>query len=267
MPSPFPGMNPYLEQPTGWKDFHTRFIPAAAAVISQQVRPRYFVKIEEHLYIHEPSASERFPLGRPEISLHTHPRTPPAITGTPSVTVAPAQVGLLAVVAEEIVPYLEIIDRNNREVITVVELLSPANKDNGPNREQYLSKMSQLLSSNTNVVELDLLRGGPRMPWDRLPPCDYYALVSRPAARTAMPPSADIWPIQLRQPLPTIPIPLRPGESEATLELQPLLHRIYDDADYGLYLYATPPEPRLSPEDDAWARELLAAAGVVLSGS
>ena len=259
MPSPFPGMNPYLEQPAAWKDFHTRFIPLAASIISRQIRPRYFVKIEEHLYIHEPSAQERFALGRPELSVHTHAGTPSVLPSSGSLATAPGRVGLLTGVTEETVPYLEILDRDNREVVTVVELLSPANKDNGPNREQYLSKMTRLLASKTNVVEIDLLRGGPRMPWDRLPACDYYALVSRADARTAHPPWADVWPVGIRQPLPDVPVPLRGGESEASLELQGLIHQIYDDADYGLYIYATPPEPRLRSDDAAWAAGILNA--------
>lgn len=262
MPSPFPGMNPYLEQPAAWKDFHTRFIPAAAAVIGRQVRPRYFVKIEEHLYIHEPPARRRFPLGQPEVSVHTHRGTPPVVPAGGPVAVAPGRVGMPAPVAEETVPYLEVIDRDNREVVAVVELLSPSNKETGPNRDQYRAKMQRLLASRTAVVEIDLLRGGPRMPWAGLPACDYYAVVSRPDARSADPPQADIWPVRLREPLPRVPVPLRPGDAEASLDLQLLVHQLYDDADYGLYVYATPPEPRLRPDDAAWARGVLAGAGI-----
>src|SRR5438093_9304470 len=70
MPSPFPGMNPYIERPDVWKDFHDSFIPAAREVLIPQIQPRYFARIEEHLFIHEPSAKERFPLGRPDLSVH-----------------------------------------------------------------------------------------------------------------------------------------------------------------------------------------------------
>src|SRR5207237_964448 len=104
--------------------------------------------------------------------------------------------------------------------ITVVELLSPANKAAGPNRDHYLAKVRRILASKTNFVEIDLLRGDPKMPWDRLRECDYYAIVSRHAARTTDDPHADLWPLKVRDPLPTIPIPLRPGEPEPTLDLQ-----------------------------------------------
>src|SRR4051794_37770421 len=56
MPSPFPGMNPYLEQEDVWHDFHERFLPTAAEVIGAQVQTGYIVKIDEHVYVHELSA-------------------------------------------------------------------------------------------------------------------------------------------------------------------------------------------------------------------
>src|SRR6266540_2380109 len=177
MPSPFPGMNPYLERVEVWHDFHTRFIPAAAAVIGKLVAPKYFTKIEEHLYVHEPSAAERFSLGRPEISIHprTSAGTSFSSTGSSATAVAsPSPVGMPTDVDFERVRYLEIRDRFNREVVTVLELLSPSNKYAGPDRSQYVSKVKRILESQTNLIEIDLLRGGPRMSWSRLPPCDYY---------------------------------------------------------------------------------------------
>src|SRR5262245_20610620 len=73
MPSPFPGMNPYIERPDVWNDFHDSFIPAARELLTPQLLPRYYVRIEEHLFIHEPTANERFPLGRPDLSVHPSP--------------------------------------------------------------------------------------------------------------------------------------------------------------------------------------------------
>ncbi len=95
------------------------------------------------------------------------------------------------------------------------------------------------------------------MPWDRLPQCDYYAIVSRYAERQGGNPYAAIWPLGVRDPLPTIPIPLRPGEAEPTADLQALLHRIYDAGGYNMFLYESDPEPRLSVSDAVWAVQLL----------
>ncbi len=69
MPSPFPGMNPYLEQDDAWHNFHQQFIPLVGQMIVPQVRPSYIVKVEEHVFIHERSAVEREFLGRADVSV------------------------------------------------------------------------------------------------------------------------------------------------------------------------------------------------------
>ena len=235
MPSPFPGMNPYLERPDVWNDFHDSFIPALRAALAPQLRPHYYARIEENLYIHEPTAKERFPIVRSRIAMPV-------------------------VVEEERLPYLEIRDRLNNEAVTVVELLSPSNKASS-GRDQYLAKVRRILASRTNFVEIDLLRGHEKMPWDRLPACDYYALVSRYADRQNRDPRADFWPLGVRDPLPTIPVPLRPEEAEPTIDLQAMLHRVYDTGGFSMFLYAADPEPRLSAADAAWAAQLLRPPG------
>jgi hypothetical protein len=152
--------------------------------------------------------------------------------------------------------YLEIRDRDTRAIITIVEFLSPSNKSTGPDRDQYLAKRRQVMRARVNLVEIDLLRGGPRMPWQGMPECDYCVVVSR-AGRW---PRAGLWPIRLRERLPEIPIPLRPEEADARLDLQQLLHRVYDAAGYCYYIYTGQPEPALSAEDAAWASQLVASA-------
>lgn len=219
MPSPFPGMNPFLEQERAWNDFHESFMPAARDAIAAQVCPHYIAKINEHLVIHE---------------LPEHPRRLPAVD-------------------VERLSFIEIRDRDGWQLVTVIELLSPANKYAGPDREQYLAKRGQLLASAVHFVEIDLLRGGPRMPMENLPECDYCVLVSRVQTR----PDAGVWPIRLREPLPPIPIPLRPPHADAQLDLQQLLHRIYDAAGYEDYIYHGHPQPQLSAEDAAWARQFV----------
>lgn len=254
MPSPFPGMNPYIGCPDVWNDFHDTFIPLVREVLAPQVRPRYYIRIEEHLYIHEPSAGERFPLGRPDLSLHAAPQAVPAAGGT--AVAAPASVGMPAEVEVERFPYLEIRDRADGPAVTIIELLSPVNKA-ASGRDQYRAKVRRVLASTTNFVEIDLLRAHEKMPWKELPACDYYAIVSRHADRQGDDPRAGLWPVKLREHLPTVPIPLRPGEPEPLLDIQSLLHRIYDTADYHLFLYEFDPEPRLSASDAVWAAQLL----------
>jgi hypothetical protein len=218
MPSPFPGMNPYLEHDDAWHDFHKHFMLVASEILNSQLLPRYFSRLGVHVYIHELEEDLRQPM-----------------------------------VDVERLSFVEIRERQNRELITVLELLSPSNKRLGSDRDQYLAKQTTLLSSTANFVEIDLLRGGPRMPWLDMPSCDYCVVVSRAEER----PHAGIWPIQLRERLPIIPVPLRSGEPNATLDLQEMVNRIYDAAGYEFYVYMGSPEPPLSPEDAAWAREFL----------
>jgi hypothetical protein len=140
MPSPFPGMNPYVERASVWHDFHERWIPLAADLIGAQVLPRYFVRIDEHMYIHELASEERRFIDRGDILV---PTLAPGVSPASQVLEAPAEVRL-PVADTECLSFLEIRDRDSRELVTVVELLSPSNKYAGPDREQYLVKALQL---------------------------------------------------------------------------------------------------------------------------
>lgn len=252
MPSPFPGMNPYLEQDDAWHDFHERFSPVCAELLTLQVRPNYIVKIDEQLYIHELAGQARRFLGRSDVGLARSESTS-ALGSDVTLLEAPVQGNLPAAVDIERLSFVEIRDRHNRELITVIELLSPTNKRVGPDRDQYLAKRKRLINSRVHLVEIDLLRGGPRMPTEGLPDCDYCVLVSRMEAR----PRVGIWPIRLRDRLPGIPIPLRAPDRDARLDLQDVLHRIYDAAGYEDYIYGGAPEPPLSADDAAWTRQFV----------
>lgn len=218
MPSPFPGMNPYFEQAGIWQDFHSEFLSMLRRYLAPQIAPDYIVQWE--------------PVGLLE---------------------APAEVHLPTQDVER-VRFLAVRDRRGRELVTVIELLSPSNKRAGEDREQYLSKRRELLRSPAHLVEIDLLRGWKAMPADDRPGGEYAysVLVSRAERR----PSADFWPIGLRDRLPVIPVPLRsPGEA-AGVDLQEVLHRTYDGPGYEHFLYEGSPEPPLSESDSAWAKSL-----------
>jgi hypothetical protein len=260
MPSPFPGMNPYLEQPAVWQDFHQRLVTHISEKLSGQVRPLYYVKIEESVFVHEPSGDERRKLlGRPDVSLF---KNQPLETGGVAIAEA-AGTEIAALIARlpdhdvEKHSYVEIRDRQSQDLVTMIEVLSPSNKQYGPDREQYMSKRALLLHSHVSVVEIDLLRGGPRLPLTGVPPCDYCCMVSRPAMR----PEVQVWPTSLRDRLPTIPIPLSGPNPDATLNLQELLHEVYDAAGYEDYIDGSPPESPLSESDSAWAKPLLTSTG------
>jgi hypothetical protein len=162
---------------------------------------------------------------------------------------APAEVQLPAQDLERVL-YLEIRDRKGRELVTVIELLSPSNKRPGEDREHYLAKRRESLRSPAHLVEIDLLRGWAPMPAEDRPSGDYSVLVSRAERR----PTADFWPIRLRDRMPVISVPLRLPDNDARIDLQEVLHRAYDGPGYEHFIYDGTPEPPLSTEDAAWAR-------------
>ena len=253
MPSPFPGMNPYLEQAELWQDFHLEFLPAIRRHLVRQLGSRYIVKLEEHLYIHDLPPEPRYMIGRSDVSVALS-EDEPHVRGEVSVGVldAPAKVQTPDLDIER-VPFLEIRDRTGRELITVLELLSPSNKKSGEDREQYLAKRRELLRSDAHLVEIDLLRGGVPMPLKNRPECDYSVMISRVPHR----PDADLWGILLANRLPRVPIPLRAPDEDAQLDLQAILDEVYDSAGYANYIYNGEPDPPLDPAGTEWARQFL----------
>ena len=256
MPSPFPGMNPYLEQDVIWHDFHERFLPAAAAKLTAQLLPRYIVLIDENVYLHDLSSEVAIRAGRPDLSVTEWPGRGERAAAT-GLLEAPAQ-ALLPEFDAEGESFLEIRDRQGRQLVTVIELLSPTNKRAGSSREQYLAKRAKLLRSTVHLVEIDLLHGGPPMPFAERPAGLYSVLVSRAGQR----PRADFWPFGLRDPLPTVPIPLRPDDQDARLDLRSILDRVYDESGYAHFVYDYEPDPPLEDRDVAWAHGVIARGEV-----
>jgi hypothetical protein len=244
-------MNPYLEQNDSWEDFHHNFMTRAQEQLSGQVGSNYLVKIEVRLLLHELSAQERRFIGRADVGV-TGQRGPAASAPSGSAAAAPVRLQLPAVEIERH-SFIEIRDRRNRRVVTVIELLSPSNKMPGSDRDDYLAKRRQVLAGMTHLVEIDLRRGGTRPTPPQLPPCDYFVLLSRYEQR----PNLDFWPISLRNRLPLIPVPLLTPDPDVMLDLQAVLDQTYDAADYGKYIYGEMPEPPLRDEDAAWAQQFV----------
>ena len=264
MPSPFPEMNPFLENPDVWSTFHTRMLSEMADRLSEQVRPDYLVHMEAHLWIHEriedeeDRASRKRLLGRGDVAISERSvevqRGAASSKAQTAVLPAPLRVRIHQVDIQR-QRYLEIRDRKNRELVAVIELLSPVNKKPGPDREQYLTKRFEILASPAHFVEIDLLRGGSPMPDHDRPEGSYGVLVSRAEER----PDADFWPIGLREPLPLIPVPLRQA-SRATLDLQAILHQVYDRGTYAEEIYDRDPDPPLDVGDLNWVKQLIPSA-------
>ena len=152
---------------------------------------------------------------------------------------------------------------DSREAVTVIELLSSTNKRSGRGRTLYQRERQDVLGTETNLVEIDLLRAGEPMPAyiqappGGMPPGGYRILVARGRQR----PNADIVPFTVRQPIPDFPLPLLPEDDEPPVSLQRVLHALYDELSYDLLVdYHASPAPPLNAEDAAWADRLLRAA-------
>ena len=223
--------------------------------MGKQLVPDYIVKIDEHVYVHDLAGEPRRFAGRADVAVGPTPGREGTRPGG-GVIEAPATLEMPEVDTERLA-FVEVRDRRSRELIAVVELLSPSNKRAGRHREQYLAKRGQLLAGDVHYVEIDLIRGGPPMPPGDRPDCSYSVLVSRAERRSR----ADFWPIGLRDPLPVIPVPVRHPDPDARLDLQEILHRIYDSAGYHYSIYDGRPEPPLAAEDAAWAASLVPSPG------
>jgi hypothetical protein len=251
MPSPFPGMNPYFEQPGVWKGFHTSFLIRLADALTPQANPRYFVNVEQSVYI-DRGEDERELLGYADatVTRNLEPATSP--TGGIATLEAPETGTVRYGAVKKTHRWLTVRDTATRRVVTVIELLSPSNKMGG-NRGEYLRKRRRVLRSTAHLVEIDLLRGGPRMPTGGVRASDYRIVVSRRPDR----PRVQVWPVGLREPIPVIPIPVRTGEQDLRLELKPLVDEVYDKGGYRFHLYGTPPDPPLLPADAEWAQQFV----------
>ncbi len=243
-------MDPYLEHPDLWPDVHNRLIAALGDELSQKLRPLYYVALEERTYLEEPG--ELALVGHPDLSVVARGgSSESARQSTRSPTVVEVELPI-ALTARE--TYLEVRSVPDGEVVTVIELLSPGNKRVGTGRSAYLKKRDVILSTRTNLVEIDLLRAGDRMPTvGPLIRSDYAILVSRAYRR----PKADLIAFGVRDSIPELPVPLRPREEEPKVDLGRVLHALYDRAGYDLRIdYRGSAVPPMDPEDAAWAAGL-----------
>jgi Protein of unknown function (DUF4058) len=261
MRPPFPGMDPWLEHANLWLDLHNSLITAIRDAIVPKVAPNYYVGIEQRTYESRPGAA--IYLGRPDVGITWTGRTESQggsgeakSSNGPGVLELDVEVPVTEHVDEW---YLQVREAKRGKLVTVIEVLSPTNKLRQPGRKQYLRKRDKIFDSRTSLVEIDLLRAGKVMPIS-IPSVvkgDYRILVSRGKSR----PRARLYVFGLRQPIPDIPIPLLPRDAEPTLDLNTVLHDLYDRARFDLRLdYAQPaPPPALSEEDVAWSREIVSS--------
>jgi hypothetical protein len=279
MPSPFPGMDPYLEAPDIWPDFHDALATEIRAELNQALPAPYYARLEmrPEVGIVDEGKSRRRII--PDIAVVRPIR--PAKPGGAGVAVLDRprrDVSNSLEITLEGEPirhhFVEVRDSSRgHKLVTLIEILSPSNKRPGPDRDAYRAKQGEVLGSDASLIEIDLLRGGEHvMPNLNLsafvaqiePPPDYLVLISRAWKRGAGGGGYVVFPCGLREWLPCVSVPLKEDEDEVLLDLQFVANRAYAGGPYlkGAVDYAKPPDPPLPPQDAAWAEELLRARGL-----
>lgn len=260
MELPFPGMDPYLEDPTIWPDVHNSLIIAIRDQIQARLDPRYTAAVTPYIAVEsiEIAPSRRAII--PDVGILA--RDEPDQGGV-AVAIAPAP---LAVAAEMNIPTryarIEIRTMGGDTLVTSIELLSPANKRPcAEGADAYEKKRRELFDSTAHLLEIDLLRAGQRPRLTRpLPPQPYFVFLSRSYNR----PMVDVWPASLREPLPVVPVPLTYPDPDVPLDLTRALRQIYANARYERRIdyRSAPPAPDLAPDDGAWLDARLRERGL-----
>lgn len=253
MPSPFPGMDPFIEACGLWGDFHDKLIGEIEREISHRLPSGYVARMCERTYVEWIDPGDVAPITRPfepDVAIRRSSRT----RRDRSAGVALAEADPQAVVMHALIEiehheiFLEIRELDPQQrLVTCIEVLSPSNKRLGSvGWLQYDRKRQVFLEGHANLVEIDLLRGGRRSMEEPWPDSPYYVL----AMRKATAPTCQVWPAHAAQPLPEVAIPLTPPDEDLRLPLQPLVDAIYTRSRYEVDIdYTLTLEPPLRPEE------------------
>ena len=252
MPSPFPGMDPYLEGSL-WTTFHFSLAAEIVRQLAPKVSSRYLVLPEERFVVDVPDSIGITTRGDvyPDVGVaDSEIREPQVPYATETIPLR------IATVVPDPVPHvsIQIRDAAERELVTAIEILSPTNK-RGEGRKEYESRRLRILRSTAHLLEIDLLRKGRRVPMQRpLPDQPYFVFLSRFEDR----PVTDVWPVPFDQPLPAVPVPMLTGDPDVILDLQQAFDAVYDLVHYDRAIdYRQLPDVPLVDSQAQWAAENL----------
>ena len=248
MPSPFPGMDPYLEGYL-WSDVHNALANKIRQMLAPQLRPKYAARLDVYL-VEDKTPESEIGILYPDVEVlqFKQPRVAPSQQSGIATTPATLTLPVMQPVSLR-VPTVEIRDAANNVLISCIEILSPVNKRE-PGITDYRRKRQRLYNANVHLIEIDLLRRGTR-PFNHPRMLDVPYVINLTRARSGV---VDVWQIALQDTLPTIPIPLNNSDPDAVLELQFALNAVYEEAAYDLSIdyTQTPPPPQLSDVDEQW---------------
>ncbi len=252
MPSPFPGMDPFLEDPAVWPGFHLMLMAETVRYLQPILNSRgYFAVPGSRVWLGE---AERAIY--PDVGLFEPQREPPTGTGSASSALLDIPVRVRKQVEEHREVYVEIVGQSDRRLVTCIELISPSNKRDPTGRELYSRKQRDTRDAGVHLVEIDLLRSGPRIVdlpgavLSGVPKASYLVNIVRRGAD-----EYEFFPVSLRSRLPRIGVPLKVGENDARLDLQEVFDQTYDEGGFARQVdYSKTPGGEISPDDLTWLR-------------
>ncbi len=265
MPSPFPGMDPYIERPAIWPDFHDALVSAIRGLLQPLLRPRYVALMQDRWFVVESDRPIRpdvavISTGQPQDVRHRQTSFGTAVLDVDAPT------SVFEIWREEVKqPYLQIIEpaAGNR-VVTAIEVLSPDNKNPGPGRDNYLRKREEYWGGGANLVEIDLLRSGRTtvlLNDEQVTSLQSYRHLV--AVTRGWPTRHEVYAIPLNQRLPKVAVPLAYDDQDVSLDLQAAMNRCWDEGPYPALLhYNQGPPTDLTAEEQTWCRERLQASSV-----
>jgi hypothetical protein len=261
MKSPFPGMDPYLEQ--HWLDVHHRLITYACDQLQPRLPRDLRARVEERVFVEAPEGEVRSVYPDVQVVEHGRPQPPGAATVASPAVAQPLVIHL----SDEPVSQgcIEIVNAaSGNRVITLIEFISPANKVPGDGQDLYLRKQREARAARVSLVEIDLTRTGRRVfscPAGRIPP-SHRTTFQICVRRGWKSDQFEVYRAPLAERLPVIGIPLRETDADAPLDLQALVDLCYQNGRYDDLDYHAEPVPPLDPADAAWANELLRGKGL-----
>ncbi|MFM9963169.1 MAG: DUF4058 family protein [Planctomycetaceae bacterium] len=273
MPSPFPGMDPYLENPHLWPDVHHSLAGQIRDQLNHVLPGEFFAQMEQRMEVGILDDEEDEDVSRyiPDVSINAAAWSDRgesvAVIEQPRAIISPSEEWDVDVKMHKHL-FVEVREASGQHrLVTLIEIVSPSNK-RGKDRKAFIDKQNEVIANDASLVEIDLLRTGRRiLPSEEIEQrlkrrkirADYLVLIGRAWDRTPSRQHYQLFPFTLRDTLPVIPIPLREDDAEPTLDLQFLLQRVYDGGPYrrGAVNYSQPPDPPLTEAESTWAAQFL----------
>ena len=256
MLSPFPGMNPYLETPELWGDFHAAVAYEIRVQLTPRLRPRYTATLVPRIEVNEIFIQETTRSIYPDVAI-LRPREPQG-GGMAVLDILPAPLTGRVLQEEFRVYRIEIRRTESGQLVTAIEILSPTNKRPGSESlAAYRRKRLELRLAGVALLEVDLLRVGERLAIQGgLPHAPYFVFLNRGGEEV------EIWPLPLGTRLPVVPVPLLQPDPDIPLDLDAALNAVYAGAAYDLSIDYSQPPPNaetLSSAELAWLRSAVQA--------